>query len=101
MADRTAPLSEQAVLAMYHAQQARAWTANIVEGFEVLLAKAGIHSRLERLPAICFLDISGYTRLTRNAATMRPLICLRRSRGWWSGAPCSTAASPSSGWVTA
>jgi DNA-binding transcriptional MerR regulator len=57
LADRNAPLSEQAVLAMYHAQQARAWTANIIERFEVLMAKAGIHSRLERLPAICFLDL--------------------------------------------
>ena len=65
LADRIAPLSEQAVLAMYHAQQARAWTANIIEGFEVMMAKAGIHSRLERQPAICFLDISGYTRLTQ------------------------------------
>jgi adenylate cyclase len=50
---------------MYHAQQSRAWTANIVEGFEVLMAKAGIRSRLERPPAICFLDITGYTRLTQ------------------------------------
>jgi adenylate cyclase len=65
LADRIAPLSEQALLAMYHAQQARAWTANIIEGFEVMMAKAGIHSRLERQPAICFLDISGYTRLTQ------------------------------------
>jgi adenylate cyclase len=65
LADRSAPLSEQAVLAMYHAQQARAWTANIIEGFEVLMENAGIHSRLERLPAICFLDITGYTRLTQ------------------------------------
>ena len=65
LADRNAPLSEQAVLAMYHAQRARAWTANIIEGFEVLMEKAGIHSRLERLPAICFLDITGYTRLTQ------------------------------------
>ena len=65
LADRIAPLSEQAVLAMYHAQQARAWTANIIEGFEALMEKAGIHSRLERLPAICFLDITGYTRLTQ------------------------------------
>jgi adenylate cyclase len=64
-ADRVTPLAERALLAMYHAQQARAWTANIVEGFELLMAKAGIHSRLERLPAICFLDISGYTRLTQ------------------------------------
>ena len=64
-ADRSAPLAEQAVLAMYHAQQARAWTANIIEGFETLMAKAGVHSRLERIPAICFLDITGYTRLTQ------------------------------------
>jgi len=65
LADRIAPLSEEALLAMYHAQQARAWTANIIEAFEVMMSKAGIHSRLERQPAICFLDISGYTRLTQ------------------------------------
>src|SRR5207248_8437974 len=65
LADPSAPRSEQAVLAMYHAQQARAWSASSIEGFEVLMSKAGIHSRLERLPAICFLDISGYTRLTQ------------------------------------
>jgi adenylate cyclase len=64
-ADRISPLAEQTVLAMYHAQQARAWTANIIEGFEAMLEKAGIHSRLERLPAMCFLDITGYTRLTQ------------------------------------
>jgi adenylate cyclase len=58
-------LSEQAMLAMYHAQQAREWTANIIGGFEELLAKAGIHSKLERPPAICFLDITGYTRFTQ------------------------------------
>lgn len=63
--NRSAPLAEQAVLAMYHAQQARSWTANIIDGFEELMAKAGVHSRLERLPAICFLDITGYTRLTQ------------------------------------
>ena len=65
LADRIAPLAEQAVLAVYHAQQARAWTANIIEGFEAMLEKEGIHSRLERLPAMCFLDITGYTRLTQ------------------------------------
>lgn len=64
-ADRSAPLSEQALLAMYHAQQARTWTANIIEAGEALMAKAGIYSRIERLPAMCFLDLSGYTRLTQ------------------------------------
>ena len=65
LASRTAPLAERALLAMYHAQQARAWTANLIDGFEVLLAEAGLHSRLERPPAICFLDVTGYTRLTQ------------------------------------
>jgi adenylate cyclase len=65
LTDRIAPLSEQTVLAMYHAHQSRTWASNIIEGFEVLMEKAGIHSRLERLPAICFLDITGYTRLTQ------------------------------------
>ncbi len=58
-------LSEQAVMSIYHAQQAHAWTANIIEGFEMMLAGAGVRSRLERLPAMCFLDITGYTRLTQ------------------------------------
>jgi adenylate cyclase len=64
-ADLISPLAEQAFLAMYHAQQARAWTANIIEAFELMLERAGLHSRLERPPAICFLDITGYTRLTQ------------------------------------
>ncbi|MGZ5290645.1 MAG: adenylate/guanylate cyclase domain-containing protein, partial [Actinomycetota bacterium] len=64
-ADRSTPLAEQAVLAMYRMHQARAWTANIIEGFELMMETAGIHSRLERMPAICFLDITGYTRLTQ------------------------------------
>jgi class 3 adenylate cyclase len=58
-------LSEDALLAMYHVQQARAWTGNIVESLEALLAAAGLHSRLERPPAVCFIDIAGYTRFTQ------------------------------------
>lgn len=65
LADRISPLAEQAVRTMYRAQQARTWTANIIEGFETLMEKAGIRSRLDRLPAICFLDITGFTRMTQ------------------------------------
>jgi adenylate cyclase len=64
-ANQSTPLAEQSVLAMYHLQQARAWTANMINGFEATLENAGLHSRLERPPAICFLDITGYTRLTQ------------------------------------
>jgi adenylate cyclase len=63
--DKISPLAEHALVSIYHAQQAREWTANIIGGFEQLMAKEGIHSRLERPPAICFLDITGYTRLTQ------------------------------------
>jgi hypothetical protein len=57
--ERISPLAERTLLVMYHAQQTRAWTANMVEGFETLMEKAGIRSRLARLPAICFLASPG------------------------------------------
>jgi len=63
--DRMSVLTEQAVIAMYHLQQTRAWTANIIEGLEMMLAGAGLYSRLDHPPAMCFLDITGYTRLTQ------------------------------------
>jgi adenylate cyclase len=64
LGSRIAPPSEQALLAIYHGQQEHAWTQNLVEHVEGALERAGLYSRLHRPPAICFLDISGYTRLT-------------------------------------
>ena len=64
-ANRMSILAEQAILGMYHLQQAQAWTGTIIEGLEMQLAAAGLHSRLEHPPAMCFLDITGYTRLTQ------------------------------------
>jgi adenylate cyclase len=58
-------LADASVMAMYHAHQTRAWTESIIAGLEMQLAAAGLHSRLERPPAMCFLDITGYTRLTQ------------------------------------
>jgi adenylate cyclase len=60
--DRT---MDQAVLAVWHAQQARSWTANIIGGFEKALTDAGLFTKISRPPAMCFLDITGYTRLTQ------------------------------------
>ena len=65
LSEAVGPLGDDAVLAIYHAHQAHAWTANIVNGFETALARAGLVSQLERPPAMCFLDITGYTRLTQ------------------------------------
>ncbi len=64
-AHRMSILAEQALIGMYHLQQKQAWTTTIIEGLEMQLAAAGLHSRLDHPPAMCFLDITGYTRLTQ------------------------------------
>ena len=61
---RIVPLLDQAIIALYHGHQEHTWTKNFLDGIESALSEAGVHSRLERPPAICFLDITGYTRLT-------------------------------------
>jgi adenylate cyclase len=58
------PLLDPALLSMYHAQSEHTWMANIVEAVEAILEEAGLHRTDARLPAMCFLDLSGYTRLT-------------------------------------
>jgi len=64
LGSRMAPLTEQALLAIYHGQQEHTWSQGVVEHVEGALERAGLYSRLDRPPAICFLDITGYTRLT-------------------------------------
>jgi adenylate cyclase len=64
LGSRMAPLSEQALLAIYHGQQEHAWSKGFVEHVEGALERAGLYSRLHHPPAVCFLDITGYTRLT-------------------------------------
>jgi class 3 adenylate cyclase len=57
---------DEAVLAIWHAQQVRPWTADIIAIFEKSMTDAGRLTPLRRPPAICFLDITGYTRLTHD-----------------------------------
>jgi class 3 adenylate cyclase len=64
LGSRMAPLTEQALLAIYHGQQEHAWGQGLVELVEGALEQAGLYSRLDRPPAVCFLDLTGYTRLT-------------------------------------
>jgi adenylate cyclase len=56
---------EAAVLAIWQANAAHTWLANILGIFEFVLRDAGLYEAPERQPAICFLDITGYTRLTQ------------------------------------
>jgi adenylate cyclase len=78
-----APLLEQALLAIYHAHQEHTWTENLIGEIEDALDRTGLRSRLIKPPAICFLDITGFTRLTEErgdeaaadlAARLTPLV---------------------------
>jgi adenylate cyclase len=64
LGSRMAPFTEQALLAIYHGQQEHTWSQGFVELVESALEQAGLYRRLDRPPALCFLDITGYTRLT-------------------------------------
>ena len=55
---------EHAIVAMYRAQLRHAYTSNIVDGITAELVASGIVESRERPPAMCFLDITGFTRLT-------------------------------------
>ena len=81
--EETTPLLEEAMLAMYHAHQEHTWVENLIGEIEDALDRTGLRSRLVEPPAICFLDISGYTRLTEErgdeaaaelAARLTPLV---------------------------
>jgi adenylate cyclase len=61
---RLAPLMEEGLLSIYHGQQEHAWSNSAVEDVEAALERAGLYRRVRRPPAMCFLDITGYTRLT-------------------------------------
>jgi adenylate cyclase len=58
------PLIDRALLAAYRRQQELAWTEQLVEDIEAALEETGGQGRPGRVPAMCFLDLVGYTRLT-------------------------------------
>jgi adenylate cyclase len=76
-------LMDQALLAIYHANQEHNWTENLIEEIESALERAGLRARMQTTPAICFLDIAGFTDLVEHegdeaaaalAARLEPLV---------------------------
>jgi adenylate cyclase len=58
------PDTDKAIVSMYHGHSERTWMANVVEAVEGTLERAGLYHTVEESPAIGFLDVAGYTRLT-------------------------------------
>ena len=105
------PLLDKALISMYHAQSEHTWMANGVEAVEAALERLGLHRSAAHPPAMCFLDLAGYTRLTeergdqrrrgrgRPARNARPTIlesprAADRSSGWAMASWCTSTSPP-------
>jgi adenylate cyclase len=64
LGSRINPSMEDVIVAIYRGQQEHAWSQSALEDVEGALERAGLLTRLRQPPAVCFLDLTGYTRLT-------------------------------------
>jgi adenylate cyclase len=58
------PLVKATLMAIYERHRQHVWAQHSVETAEAVLERAGLYQRAERTPTICFVDLTGYTRLT-------------------------------------
>jgi adenylate cyclase len=62
--DRVISSLERALLGIYHRHRQHVWIEHSINHAEVALEQAGLFEKVPRPPAICFVDLTGYTRLT-------------------------------------
>jgi class 3 adenylate cyclase len=55
---------ERALLDIYHRHREHVWIEHSINHAEIALEQAGLYKKIPRAPAICFVDLTGYTRLT-------------------------------------
>jgi adenylate cyclase len=58
------PALERALLSIYRRHREHVWIEHAVYHAEITLEDMGLHDRLPKSSAICFVDLTGYTRLT-------------------------------------
>jgi len=58
------PYVDRALASIYHGHSAYTWLGSVIEAVEATLERAGLHHAVAEPPAMCFLDLSGYTQLT-------------------------------------
>ncbi|MGH2554640.1 MAG: adenylate/guanylate cyclase domain-containing protein [Actinomycetota bacterium] len=54
----------RALIDIYHRHREHIWIEHSINHAEVALDLAGLHQKVPRPPSICFVDLTGYTRLT-------------------------------------
>jgi class 3 adenylate cyclase len=62
--NRVSAALENALVLVYRRHRVHAWAEHSVNHVEAALDAEGIESHIPQPPAICFVDLTGYTRLT-------------------------------------
>jgi adenylate cyclase len=58
------PLLQQTLVAVYRRHRQHVWLDHSIGHLERILEAKGLHQRLATPPCVCFVDLTGYTRLT-------------------------------------
>jgi adenylate cyclase len=58
------PLVHRTLVGIYERHRQHVWSERSVAQAEAALERAGLYQRVSTPPAICFVDLTGYTRLT-------------------------------------
>jgi adenylate cyclase len=61
---RVVGLLERAIFQLYRRHREHVWTEHAINHVEEALEGSGLRERVPRPPAICFVDLTGFTRLT-------------------------------------
>jgi adenylate cyclase len=64
LGQRMTPLVHRTLVGIYERHRQHVWSESSILHAEAALERAGLHQRVLRPPAICFVDLTGYTRLT-------------------------------------
>jgi adenylate cyclase len=67
LGDRITSSRERALLMIYQRHREHVWTDHAIGHVEAALEGAGLQERMPQPPAICFVDLTGYTRLTEES----------------------------------
>jgi adenylate cyclase len=64
LGDRAVPSLERTLFMLYRRHREHVWTEHAINHVEEALEASGAQERMPQPPAICFIDLSGYTQLT-------------------------------------
>jgi adenylate cyclase len=64
LGDRVIGLLERVLLMVYRRRREHVWTEHAINHVEEALESSGLQQRVPQPPAICFVDLTGFTRLT-------------------------------------